>query len=148
MRLPSESDRQKLLNTAFDAGITHFDAARMYGLGQVERVVGAFAKSRRSDITITSKYGIQLNAVASKLGGMQSIFRRILNLSPALRNIVRSRSKALYKEQTFTIADAKLSLNTSLQSLAPIISIYTCYMNARLAASRRGTMFTRFLRTP
>ena len=125
MRLPTEAERQRVLESAFDQGVRHFDAARMYGLGKVEGVVGTFAKPRRDQVTITSKFGIQLNAYATKFSGAQNIVRRILALNPALRQMARRRSQALYKEQAFSIADARLSLETSLRELqTDYIDIY------------------------
>lgn len=50
--------RQRLLETAFDLGVRHFDTAPLYGMGQAEEVLATFARCRRGDITITSKFGL------------------------------------------------------------------------------------------
>ncbi len=50
--------RIRLLETAFDHGIRHFDTAPLYGMGLAEEVVGCFARGRRADITITTKFGL------------------------------------------------------------------------------------------
>lgn len=47
------------LQTAFDAGISHFDVARLYGFGEAETILGKFAKGKRHDITITTKTGLR-----------------------------------------------------------------------------------------
>lgn len=47
----------RLMEVAFDAGIRHFDTAPLYGLGAAEAMVGEFARKRRAEITITSKFG-------------------------------------------------------------------------------------------
>jgi aryl-alcohol dehydrogenase-like predicted oxidoreductase len=47
------------LQTAFDAGISHFDVARLYGFGEAETILGKFAKGKRQDITITTKTGLR-----------------------------------------------------------------------------------------
>jgi len=117
MRLPTEAERQRILATAFDQGIRHFDAARMYGLGKVEGVLGDFTRTRRAEVTITTKFGIQLNEAAARFSSIQTVVRRILALSPALRQLARKRSQALYKEQAFSIEDARQSLETSLREL-------------------------------
>jgi len=52
MRTPTSKGRSRLLNTAFNSGIRHFDVARVYGIGQAEAELGTFIKSRRSEITI------------------------------------------------------------------------------------------------
>ena len=46
------------LQTAFDAGISHFDVARLYGFGEAETILGKFAKAKRHEITITTKTGL------------------------------------------------------------------------------------------
>jgi diketogulonate reductase-like aldo/keto reductase len=50
--------RLRLLTTAFDHGITHFDTAPLYGMGLAEEVLGRFAQGRREAITITTKFGL------------------------------------------------------------------------------------------
>ena len=117
MRLHTEAERQRVLATAFDQGVRHFDAARMYGLGKVEGVLGDFIRTRRDEVTVTTKFGIQLNAYASRFGNIQSAVRRVLALSPALRRLARRRSQALYREQAFSVEDARQSLETSLREL-------------------------------
>jgi aryl-alcohol dehydrogenase-like predicted oxidoreductase len=47
------------LQTAFDAGISHFDVARLYVFGEAETILGKFAKGKRHDITITTKTGLR-----------------------------------------------------------------------------------------
>ncbi|MBV9309071.1 MAG: aldo/keto reductase [Acidobacteriaceae bacterium] len=48
----------RLLEEAFDHGITHFDVARLYSAGEAEGVVGQFARGRRDRIVLVSKAGI------------------------------------------------------------------------------------------
>src|ERR1700744_6035274 len=48
----------RLLEKAFDQGITHFDVARLYSAGEAEGVVGEFARRRRDRIVLVSKAGI------------------------------------------------------------------------------------------
>ena len=50
--------RLRLLAAAFDQGVRHFDTAPLYGMGLAEEVLAIFARGRRSDITITSKFGL------------------------------------------------------------------------------------------
>ncbi len=145
MRLPAEAERQRVLESAFDQGVRHFDAARMYGLGKVEGIVGTFARPRRDQVTITSKFGIQLNAYATRFSGIQTLVRRILALNPALRQIARRRSQALYKEQAFSMEDARLSLETSLRELqTDYIDIYLLH-ECTAAGLRQGDDLLSFL---
>lgn len=52
--------RQKLrlLEHAFDLGITYFDTAPLYGRGQAEGVLGAFAAGKRDRVAIATKIGM------------------------------------------------------------------------------------------
>jgi hypothetical protein len=52
------SGRLKLLDTAWDAGIRHFDTAPLYGFGEAESLLGPFLRRRRDTITITTKFGL------------------------------------------------------------------------------------------
>lgn len=54
----TSTGRLRLLEAAFDQGIRHFDTAPLYGMGLAEEVLGRFARSRRGDITITTKFGL------------------------------------------------------------------------------------------
>src|ERR1017187_3567692 len=47
-----------MLETAFDAGIRHFDVAPMYGFGHAEGCLGEFLGRHRGEVTVTTKYGI------------------------------------------------------------------------------------------
>lgn len=48
----------RLLETALDNGITYFDTARMYGLGDAEGILGEVIRGRRDKVTVTGKAGI------------------------------------------------------------------------------------------
>jgi aryl-alcohol dehydrogenase-like predicted oxidoreductase len=55
----SESDAEKLLLAALDAGVTHFDTAALYGFGLSETLVGKYLSAHRSRFTLASKCGMQ-----------------------------------------------------------------------------------------
>jgi aryl-alcohol dehydrogenase-like predicted oxidoreductase len=50
------------MEAAFEAGINYFDAARSYGFGEAEHVLGCFAKGRRDRIVLATKFGIAATA--------------------------------------------------------------------------------------
>lgn len=54
----TSAGRLRLLEVAFEEGITHFDTAPLYGQGLAESVLGKFARSRREALTITTKFGL------------------------------------------------------------------------------------------
>jgi hypothetical protein len=106
--------------------IRHFDVARYYGYGEAEGILGTLIKSRRAQITITTKFGIdpprRTNALRIALG----IGRRFLRLVPSARKVVQQRASILVKGNAFSVADAHTNLDTSLRDSAPIISISIC----------------------
>lgn len=48
----------KTIHTAIDLGITFFDTADMYGLGENEKLVGEALKGKRDKIVLATKFGI------------------------------------------------------------------------------------------
>jgi aryl-alcohol dehydrogenase-like predicted oxidoreductase len=55
----SEAEAERLLLTALDHGVTHFDTAALYGFGASETIIGKVLSSRRSEFTLASKCGMQ-----------------------------------------------------------------------------------------
>jgi len=49
---------RRLLDIAFESGITHFDTAPLYGQGYSEKIVGEFLKDKRDKVTIATKFGL------------------------------------------------------------------------------------------
>jgi O-antigen/teichoic acid export membrane protein len=46
------------MHAAFDCGITHFDTAPMYAIGQAELALGRFLVGRREQVTVATKVGL------------------------------------------------------------------------------------------
>jgi D-threo-aldose 1-dehydrogenase len=107
----------RLLRTAFDSGIRHFDVARYYGYGESEGILGTFLKSRRAEVTITTKFGIQPPRRSSALGFAVRAGRRVLRLLPSARKMVQARTQGLVKSRAFNAEDARNSLEASLREL-------------------------------
>jgi aryl-alcohol dehydrogenase-like predicted oxidoreductase len=55
--IPSRPEMHNIIRTAFDRGVTFFDAAEAYGPHEVERILGEGIASFRNQVTITSKFG-------------------------------------------------------------------------------------------
>ncbi len=108
---------ERLLGTAFDSGIRHFDVARYYGYGESEGILGAFLQTRRAEVTITTKFGIQPPRRSSALGIAVRAGRRILRVLPSARKMVQTRTQGLVRGGAFSVDDARGSLNTSLREL-------------------------------
>ena len=68
---------RRAIDCAVDCGVTHFDLARSYGYGEAESFVGNVLKSRRDQLVIASKFGIQANWKASLLKPLKPLVRLI-----------------------------------------------------------------------
>jgi aryl-alcohol dehydrogenase-like predicted oxidoreductase len=49
---------ERVLRTALDLGVTHFDTAALYGFGANEKLVGEVLKSRPPNVVVVSKCGL------------------------------------------------------------------------------------------
>ncbi len=56
---PDKADALRLLDTAFELGVRHFDTAALYGFGRNEKLVGEFLGPRREEIFLASKCGMR-----------------------------------------------------------------------------------------
>src|SRR5215472_13137984 len=93
----------RVLESAFDAGVRHFDVARYYGYGEAEGILGTFIKSRRADVTITTKFGIEPPRRTSALRVALRAGRRFFRLVPAARKVVQRRTTVLIKGNAFSV---------------------------------------------
>jgi hypothetical protein len=116
LRLASRKQRQELLATTFQAGIRHFDVARMYGLGAAEGELGRFVRSRRDQLTIATKFGIEAPE-ATMLTRLQGPARALIGRYPALRRLVRRHPGAFRQPHQYDVATARSSLERSLREL-------------------------------
>jgi aryl-alcohol dehydrogenase-like predicted oxidoreductase len=75
----SRGERLRLLETAFDSGITYFDTAPLYGAGAAEEALGAFLRGTPDGVTVATKAGILPAPVAalvlSRLVGRTAVAR-------------------------------------------------------------------------
>ena len=119
-RSATASQALKLLETAYDNGIIHFDTAPLYGQGYSEKIVGAFIRRKREYVTVTSKFG---------LGGSQNNVMpswMALPLNNLKKKILKPVSSAKPSEKSIPVklpyrkillADVKNSFNKSMQYL-------------------------------
>jgi aryl-alcohol dehydrogenase-like predicted oxidoreductase len=116
MRLASRRERQDLLAAAFDAGIRHFDVARMYGLGAAEAELALFARDKRDRMTIATKFGIEASP-APWMTRLQSPARALLARFPTLRRAVKRRGEVFQQSRRYDSVTAQASLEKSLREL-------------------------------
>ena len=87
----SESDAERLLLAALDAGVTHFDTAALYGFGASETLVGKVLGPHRSRFTLASKCGMQ----GVDLAGDGKLVREINGRPEALKATCEASLKRL-----------------------------------------------------
>lgn len=118
MRSPSRKERMAVLGSAVDSGITHFDIARIYGLGQAEAELGKFLQTvDRDTVTVATKFGLDAVGAARRLGRLQAPARALLRKAPALRRAVKRHAAALETARSYGAAIAARSLDQSLAAL-------------------------------
>jgi aryl-alcohol dehydrogenase-like predicted oxidoreductase len=117
MREPSRHRRQELLAGAHDRGITHFDVARMYGLGAAEGELGRFLRGRRDELTVATKFGIEPARSVGRLAPLQGPARALLARFPHLRAHIKRGGGKLDAPHRYDVATARRSLERSLREL-------------------------------
>jgi aryl-alcohol dehydrogenase-like predicted oxidoreductase len=56
--LSTQSQALRLLDTAYEQGIRHFDTAPLYGQGYAEWILGRFLRSKGTEVQVTDKFGL------------------------------------------------------------------------------------------
>jgi D-threo-aldose 1-dehydrogenase len=125
-RIPQRSARLRVLDAVYDAGIRHFDAAPMYGLGLAETELASFLRRRRSDVTVTTKFGIEPTLFCRGVALFQRPLRAFLAkhsyVAEGIKGAVRSPhsslfGRLLYSSSGYDRYSAQLSLERSLRRL-------------------------------
>lgn len=123
---PSAAGRMRILDAARASGICHFDVAPMYGLGLAERELGRFARGRRGEIVIATKFGIHPTLAARGMAPLQAPVRRLFSALPSLRRGLRAKAAGpgfgrlgslLYHASGYNEPAARASLEQSLREL-------------------------------
>ena len=113
-----EQERQslRLLEAAFDAGVRHFDVARLYGDGSAEAVVGKALGPVRDQVTLVSKAGIVpwSMRLGARIGGKAA---RLARKAPPLRTLVPEPPPAGPRFGAFDLKSLKHSVEVSLKAL-------------------------------
>ena len=121
MGATNRRDSLKLLQSAYEAGIRHFDVAPMYGYGEAETCLGDFLQHHRGQvITVTTKFGIAPPKKSTPIKLGRSIAGPIFKRFPSLKQRVARAANAATRNPerpSFTAAQAKASLDHSLIAL-------------------------------
>jgi aryl-alcohol dehydrogenase-like predicted oxidoreductase len=115
-----------LLESAYDAGIRHFDTAPSYGYGEAESCLGEFLARHRGDCTVTTKFGIPRAKNQPLIRLARAIVGPMVQRSPVLKRrlqgVVRQETSAVpaavaSANPIFTAEQARASLEASLREL-------------------------------
>jgi D-threo-aldose 1-dehydrogenase len=120
MGATGRSDSLKLLETAYDAGIRHFDTAPMYGYGEAESCLGEFLERHRGEITVATKFGIAPPKKSAVIRLGRRIAGPIVKRLPGLKQRLAKAANAAIRHSerpAFTAAQARASLDRSLAAL-------------------------------
>jgi D-threo-aldose 1-dehydrogenase len=124
--IPQRNTRRSVLAAMYDVGIRHFDVAPMYGLGLAEAELGSFLRRRRTDVTITTKFGINPTLLAKAAAEFQGPLRVFLNKRPNVREGLKGPGRGphsglvghlLYSSHGYNRRSARLALERSLRLL-------------------------------
>jgi aryl-alcohol dehydrogenase-like predicted oxidoreductase len=115
-----------LLESAYEAGIRHFDTAPMYGYGEAESCLGEFLARHRGEVTVTTKFGIPAAKRSALLQAARRVARPLMQRFPALKKHLRhttspashgDKQAAPVANPIFNAEDARASLEKSLVAL-------------------------------
>jgi len=110
---------------ALDCGINHFDLARSYGYGEAEKFVGKLLKPHRSEVVISTKFGIKANWKAQILAPAKPFMRAVMDRIKINKSFVSSPKEnvgAKYADNFFdriplTAFEMQKSVEQSLRQL-------------------------------
>src|SRR5262249_25490704 len=115
----------RLLETAFDAGIRHFDTAPPYGLGASEAIVGEFLARHRGYVSITTKFGLLPPKSKASLEMARALLRPIVAPFPGVKSrLLRTVSAASAKSRP--PANVRYSVQAMLKSLGDSLRALRC----------------------
>jgi aryl-alcohol dehydrogenase-like predicted oxidoreductase len=112
-----ECDSLRLLETAYDAGIRHFDVAPAYGHGRAERCLGKLLRGKQDQVTIATKYGILPPAHAGLLEIARGVVRPAVARLPTIRKRAAQAAAGLRSKAKFSAEEARRSLEHSRREL-------------------------------
>ena len=99
--VPSRPEMHNIIRTAFDRGVTFFDAAEAYGPHEVERILGEGVASFRDKVVIASKFGWNIDLeTGERRFGLNSKPERIkLAVEGMLKRLRTDRIDLLYQHR-------------------------------------------------
>lgn len=113
--VPNRIEMINIIRTAFDQGVTFFDAAEAYGPFEVERILGEGVAPFRNKIQIATKFGWNID---------QETGRRLpgLNSRPShIKNVVEAMLKRLKTDRIDLLYQHRVDPNVPIEDVAGAI---------------------------
>ena len=110
--VPRRAEMHNIIRTAFDRGVTFFDAAEAYGPFEVERILGEGVAPLRDKVTITSKFGWNIDLETGER-------RPGLNSRPAhIKQAVEAMLKRLRTDRIDLLYQHRVDPQVSIEDVA------------------------------
>ncbi len=111
----TRAEAERLIGTALQSGIRHFDAARMYGDGQAEGILGAALRGRRDEVALVTKAGIFPASRSPAARPWRKAARQLPGLAKLAPAALRAWAEPRFGQ--FSAAAVRASVETSLREL-------------------------------
>jgi aryl-alcohol dehydrogenase-like predicted oxidoreductase len=110
---------QEVVDAAFDHGVTFFDTADIYSFGQSEELLGRSLGSRRADVVIATKFGLDMNGANGPDWGVRGSRRYIRLAAEASLRRLGTDWIDLYQLHT---PDPKTPIEETLAALQELVT--------------------------
>ena len=99
--VPNRKEMYEVIRSAYDNGVTFFDAAEAYGPFEVERILGEGIKPFRNDVVVATKFGWNIDQeTGARLPGLNSKPAHIKKVVEAmLKRLQTDRIDLLYQHR-------------------------------------------------
>lgn len=108
--IPSRTEMHNIIRTAFDNGVTFFDAAEAYGPFEVEKILGEGLSPIRNNVKIATKFGFNIGAGNAK--------RSALNSEPEhIKKVVEEMLKRLQTDRIDLLYQHRVDPNVPIEDV-------------------------------
>jgi aryl-alcohol dehydrogenase-like predicted oxidoreductase len=112
--IPSRTEMHNIIRTAFDNGVTFFDAAEAYGPFEVEKILGEGLSPIRNNVKIATKFGFNIGAGNAK--------RSALNSEPEhIKKVVEDMLKRLQTDRIDLLYQHRVDPNVPIEDVVGTI---------------------------
>lgn len=110
--IPTRKEMLNIIHTAFDNGVTFFDAAEAYGPHEVERILGEGVASFRDKIVIATKFGWNIDQETGRMVGGTN------NRPEHIRKVVEGMLKRLRTDRIDLLYQHRVDQNVPIEDVA------------------------------